>query len=410
MERINNPSGLPSRPDSVVLPELAIAAGIAGNALAVCFNHFPGIALSELCGYFIRGVTTPAALRVRGRRELKILEERMETIRLVLVDSEKMLAETQWAIQMELTRNAPGDPLPTVLCTSPLKAPEALPGAIVMLNGTETEMSAVTRWRRHADAADPVSIEVQAPQRVELAPSVSSALTRFERGASPSAEQVFQAEQVLRGLLAGASLLRSAQDRTTGSTNIIVCPDDYRFVRERLQRPIVGSTDLECDPLAVDMVHRMNVYLKIRFGLDTSPDDPIWTSAEEYMQLDRRDGRKQPVTRREVADLGNTKSGLVRRLVASLKRAHDGYRQFGRLGLVGHPPTESDWSRSSPAALSRHLKPWSAKQVRTHFETLEQRNLVTASKQHNNGPWRYELPEALATNGSPFAALPALEE
>ena len=60
MERISNPSGLSSRPDSVVLCELAIAAGIAGNALTVCLNHFPGVVLSELCGYFIRGVTTPA--------------------------------------------------------------------------------------------------------------------------------------------------------------------------------------------------------------------------------------------------------------------------------------------------------------------------------------------------------------
>lgn len=127
------------------------------------------------------------------------------------------------------------------------------------------------------------------------------------------------------------------------------------------------------------------------------------------MQLDRSAGRKPPVTRREIADLGNTQSGLVRRLVTSLKQMHDGYRRFGRLGLVRRPPPEPDWSRTSPVALARLLKPWSAKQVRTHFETLQRRGLVTASREHNNGPWRYELPEALTESGSPFAGLPPLE-
>lgn len=410
MERISNPAGLSSRPDSVVLCELAIAAGIAGNVLTISFKHFPGVILSEFFGHCIRGVTTPAVLRIRGRRELKTLEERMETIRLVLVDSERLLAEAQWAIQIEATRSIPGDPLPAVLCSAAPKAPEALPGATIMLHGTESEMSAVTRWRRDAGGANARSIEVEVPERVNTAPNVAAALARFERAASSTAEQQILTEQVLRGLLAGASVLRSARDTATDSTSTTITSDDYEFVRERLQRPIVGTAETECDPLAADMVQRMNIYLGIRFGRDTSPDDPIWTSPQEYMQLDRIAGRKPPVTRREIADLGNTKSGLVRRLLMSLKRMPDGYGQFCRLGLLTRPPSEADWSRASPVVLASHLKPWSTKQVRTHFESLQNRNLVTASRERNNGAWLYELPEALVTSGSPFAELPALED
>ena len=76
MERVSNPSGLSSRPDSVALCELAIAAGIAGRALTVCFNRFPGVVLSELCSHCIRGVTTPAVLRVRGPGNAQICARR----------------------------------------------------------------------------------------------------------------------------------------------------------------------------------------------------------------------------------------------------------------------------------------------------------------------------------------------
>lgn len=408
MPRISNPSDLSSRPDSVVLCELAIAAGITGTALTVCFDSFPAVVLSELWGYCIRGVTTPAVLRVRGQRDLKTLEERMEVIRIVLVDSERLLAETQWAIQMEATASVPGDPLPAVLCNLAPNVPENLPGATMILHGRGTELSAITGWRRHVSTVDSSPVEVGVPRRVIVDPSVLSAIARFEQAALSTTEQQIMAEQILRGLLAGASLLRSSQDSASGPTDITITPNDYGFVRERLQRPIVGSTDVECDALAVDMVQRMNIYLRIRFGRDTSPDDPIWASTEEYRQLDRGAGRKPPVTRREIADLGNTKSGLIRRLVTSLKQADGGYGQFGRLGLARRPPPESDWSQASPDALARYLKPWSVKQVRTHFEVLQRRGLVTAAQEHTNGPWRYELPEALTTDGSPFAGLPPL--
>jgi hypothetical protein len=88
----------------------------------------------------------------------------------------------------------------------------------------------------------------------------------------------------------------------------------------------------------------------------------------------------------------------------------DGYRQFGKLGLAKRLPPERDWPLASPADLAKYLKSWSVKQVRTHFEALQRQGMVTAAREHSNGPWQYELPEALTTNGSPFAGLPPLDD
>ena len=409
MTRINNPSGLSSRPDSVAMCELVVGAGLAGHGLTICFDRFPAVVLSEVYSYCIRGATAPAVLRVHSQRDVKNLEQRMEAVRLVLVDSERLLAETQWAIHMESAASVQGEPVPAVLCSCTPSDPENLPGATLVVCHSENEFAAIREWRRQANAIDSTSVEVRIPQSIEFDQNVLSAIERFERASALTSEQQISTERILVGLLVGASVIR-LENAMSSETDITVTSDDYRLVRARLQRVIIGSADIECDPLAVDMVQRTNVYLGIRFGRDTSPDDPLWASEGEYIQLKRSGGRKPPVTRREIADLGNTKSGLVNRLVTSLQqRMDDGYRQFGKLGLVRRLPPERDWSRASPADLAKYLKPWSVKQVRTHFEVLQRQGLVTAEREHDNGPWQYELPEALTTNGSPFAGLPPLE-
>jgi hypothetical protein len=407
---INDPTGLPSRPDSVVLCELVVAAGLAGRGLTLCFDHFPAVVLSEIYRYCIRGVTASSVLRIRSQRDLRNLEQRMETIRVVLVESERLLPETQWLVHMESASCVPGEGLPAVLCSSAPGDPENLPEATLVLQGSESEFAALSRWRRQANALNPHSVEVRMPRSIELDPNVLRVVERFERATSSKAAQQISAERILVGLMIGVSVLRTAGDTTSDLADIAVTSDDYRFVRARLQRPLSCSADVECDPLAVDMVQRTNVYLGIRFGRDTSPDDSIWARKGEYMQLDRSSGRKPPVTRREIADLGNTKSGLIRRLVTSLQRMQDGCSQFAKLGLVRRLPSERDWLCASSADLAKCLKPWSVKQVRTNFDTLQRRGLVTAVREHNNGPWQYELPEALTTNGSPFGGLPPLED
>jgi hypothetical protein len=48
--------------------------------------------------------------------------------------------------------------------------------------------------------------------------------------------------------------------------------------------------------------------------------------------------------------------------------------------------------------------------VRTHFDRLRRDKLITAERDHGNGPWRYELPEELTESPSPFNTLPPAQE
>ena len=113
---------------------------------------------------------------------------------------------------------------------------------------------------------------------------------------------------------------------------------------------------------------------------------------------------------REIADLGNTRSGTVRRLVEYVSRLRDGYDLFVKMGLTRGAPNRNDWSARSADDLTRMLRPWSAKQVRTHFDRLRQANLITAERDPTNGPWRYALPEQFCGIDSPFRHLPSPEE
>ena len=116
------------------------------------------------------------------------------------------------------------------------------------------------------------------------------------------------------------------------------------------------------------------------------------------------------ISRRELADLGNIKSVTVRKLIEFLQSINDGYDQFERLGLATQLPSKSEWRRLPPKSLAQLLRPWSIKQIRTHFDVLRRQGLITAERDHSNGPWRYEIPEELWKHGSLFANLPAAQE
>ena len=114
------------------------------------------------------------------------------------------------------------------------------------------------------------------------------------------------------------------------------------------------------------------------------------------------------VTRREVADLGNVRSGLVRRLVTYLRQDADGYEWYRRMGTARRPPNRSAWATAPVDALSANLLAWSVKQVRSHFDCLQRDGLIAAERDQGNGPWRYALPVELSDASFPFHYFPPL--
>jgi hypothetical protein len=80
------------------------------------------------------------------------------------------------------------------------------------------------------------------------------------------------------------------------------------------------------------------------------------------------------------------------------------------MGLIRRPQQRDAWRTLEIEALLGHLRPWSAKQVRTHFDQLHRTGMITAVREHSNGPWRYRLPEEFAMRSTAFSGLPNLQE
>ena len=120
--------------------------------------------------------------------------------------------------------------------------------------------------------------------------------------------------------------------------------------------------------------------------------------------------RKELTTRKDVADLGNIEGSLIRRILEILPKIAGGYELFQRMGLARRPPDEEEYRNSGWRTLSRCLRSWSFKQVRTQFTALRNAGLINGERQSENNAWQYELPEALQISSSPFAQLPTAEE
>jgi hypothetical protein len=284
------------------------------------------------------------------------------------------------------------------------------PGASVVLRCDSQESEAITRWSILAEQAGPGWEDFQTPGSIQMHPALVPLLA-FESSPRAGGVRCIRDRQVLQGLLIGAGLRRSCRQGTWTGESTDVGLQDYELVRRLLKSRLVASADVPVDQIAVEMVHRANVYLEVKYGPDQTTENPFPT--DEYYDSDRtmseRPGRPL-VTRREVADLGNVHSGLVRRLIEHLRRRRDGYEMFGRMGIARRQPEPGEWSNLAAGNLASLLRPWTVKQVRSHFERLHKSGLVTAERQPRNGPWRYLLPEELNMAGTAFGDLPPADQ
>ncbi len=409
MTRLPITHALPSPPPSILLGELAIAAGMAGFPVTLCHQEFSAPELSEVWKHHIRSVGETEVYHIHTQRNLNKLPPLLAEVRLVFVHAPRLHIPTAWSIQLADTVDGEGGSRPAMLSRFVPDDLNEEPGATVVLRGTAQETAAIGRWVATRGNADHDLLLPPSPMSVEFPAWLSSVLSPDVR-ATDHRRRRFRDLQILRGLLAGACVLRSAREGNGANPAGTVSRDDYESVRSLLQSPILFPADAACDPLATDMVNRANVYLAARAGEVRRRGSPL--PGPEYDEVDCENGRpgKELITRREVADLGNVRSGMVRRLVDYLHHGADGYEWYCRMGLVRQAPNRDAWSTASPASLAANVRPWSVKQVRTHFDRLRRDGLITAEQEHRNGPWRYELPEELTDASSPFRDLPPIQE
>jgi hypothetical protein len=324
-------------------------------------------------------------------------------VRLALIYSARLRTAASWAIQMASEIEGDRNPRPALFCSGdPLDADDN-PGATLVLRGDAGESATVTLWLSFMQP-DAMNWQAFSPtMTIRSEPSLASVLSPCEpeRGVI----RRLRDQQVLRALIIGAAVVRSVQQGTEELAELVLTTDDYEQVRRLLQTGVVTAADEAHNPLAADMVGRANVYLTIKYGADQSPGNPF-ANDDDSIHPDGRSVREL-VTRREVSDLGNVRSRMVRRLVEFLLRQPDGYEHFLRLGFVRRPPDREVWRRAGVDDLIGYLRTWSAKQVRTHFEQLRRVGMITAEREHGNGAWQYALPEELRSRSSVFRGLPS---
>lgn len=398
------PQPAPTTPSVVRLGELATAAGIAGLPVTLCYQDFPAPVLSRFWRHYARFVGSDAVHHVSTQGDLKGLSKQLSEVRLVLVHTPRLHIPTAWSIQLAESANEEDGPLPAMFSRFVPSDLDEDPGATLVVRATNHQTATTTQWLASHGSSHPNPLHLPGPMSVEF-PAWLSPVLSPDWGSKDQGPRRFRDLQILRNLLAGACILRIHDGGEKAGSVLAVSSEDYESVRLLLQSPTLWPADASCDPLATVMVSRANVYMAIRSG-HVHRHGHLLLGLDEDAQDDGEGARQEHITRREVADLGNVRSGMIHRMLDHLHQGDDGCEWYCRMGLVRRPTDPNAWPTASVDSLVANLRSWSVKQVRTHFDRLRRDGLITAERDHGNGPWRYELPEELTDASCPFRSLP----
>jgi len=258
------------------------------------------------------------------------------------------------------------------------------PGPVLVLRGSHQQADVVLRrlMRRqpeawgcpNEDSPDEDSPEVS---RVDEGSAIGVAIPGWLRSVTqPPTNRDSQVLLRLRDRLVLQALVRGARlHRHLETTPCVieepleVEPCDYETVRGLLRSSLIDSAEEPVDPVAVAMVNRANVFLEMKYTPELWQEHPIfWLDGDPMDRLRGCRTQRELVARREIAELGNVRSRLVRQIVESLKQLPNGHALYQRMGLMRRPPSESAWRSHSASALLGLLHQWSVKQVRRHFD------------------------------------------
>jgi hypothetical protein len=383
-------------PASVLLGELTLAAGFSGRSVALCFGEYSAPVLCTLWNNLTRGFDAGSVLQINSRADLRKLEKNFEKTRLAIVHSQRIYLDTNWSIN--LRPRAEATQVPAIFTSFAPDDRDGNPAPTLTLSANVSELNAVSTWLLRNELprinwGRTQEIAQENPNASDIDSDSEILLGLGERISS------LQDLHVVRGLMAGACLLRSANTPSSSDRNLSVTAEDYECVRSLLVSHVVSASNCPVEELAVSMVNRANVYLEVKYGGNCA------RLSELNDQADSR-SNDVPITRREIADLGNTKSKLVRSLIEHLKQIRGGHDHLTSMGLVGRAPRMENWTRHTTESLCTLLRAWSPKQVRTHFSRLQREGLITANRQSANGAWVYQLPESLAAVTNRFTSLP----
>jgi hypothetical protein len=410
MTRLSASIPLPPKPNAVSLCELAIAAGTAGQSVAIHFQDFPAHITCQLWRYSMNFAGPGEVCHVRNQSDIRKLPEACGNAKLALVHAEKLRTAVSWAVEMASLADTEANSRPAIFSVSSPGSGEDDPGVALTLRANPVELGAVAPWFSLGQIPTVPNWQVIGDD-LSIVPVPALAPVLSPRPGDEQGIRRLREQDLLRCLVVGSAVLRSlayGAEQAAAVEELTLMTDDYEQVRRLLQSPLVASADETCDPLAQDMVNRANVFLQAKYAEPNAQDNPF-----NFDGADSPPGsgaNRDLITRREVADLGNLHSRLIRQLVEFVRRRNDGYERFQRMGLVRRPPPQDRWQSMDAVALVNDLRPWTAKQVRTHFDQLRRIGMITAERETANGPWRYALPEEIQGRRGAYRRLPTAAE
>lgn len=396
-----------AKPDTIAVGELAIAAGLAGRPVAVCFTESSAALDADLWQYFAQFAGSSRVWHVYSQADVRGLRKSFSSQRLVVVHDPRLFERVSWVIK---TQESTTSARPVLFSRSVPASADDSPLPLLVLRNSADESSDLSRWIIEG-YPERTSLPLALPQIfITLHPDLLDLTMPGHSLNSPNPENLRDC-QLLTALLFGARLMRHVEQSHHSSESSACGPHEYENVRRLLQSPILSHTTDSVDPLAVDMVNRANVFLELKQDAEFVHTHPSLSNFGDpvHRQRGSRTGHEL-VNRREVADLGNVRSRLIRDVIGYLRELPEGFEKYTRMGLIRKSPSPKQFAETALPKLTSILRSWSLKQVRTQFDSLRKSGLISGEREAANGPWQYCLPEELEVSSSPFCNLPPVNE
>lgn len=154
MTRLSTSLPVPTKPTTVRLGELAIAAGMAGFPVTLCYRDFPAPVLAKVWTRHLRSVGSDAVHHIRTQRDLNRLPGRMVETRVVFVHTPRLHVPAAWSIQLADSEGVQRSPRPAMFSRFLPADVDEDPGATLVIRGTVPENNGLFRWlvsRRDCD-------------------------------------------------------------------------------------------------------------------------------------------------------------------------------------------------------------------------------------------------------------------
>jgi hypothetical protein len=257
MTRINTTPAAIRKPDSVLFGELAIAAGMTGNPVAVCFSESAAVVDCELWKYLAQCAGPGRAMHVHSQIDVRKLTKAVGSCPLVVVHAPRLFNTVAWTVQMHGSQTSARPAIFTRMVPNSL---EDVPIPILVLRNTPDESSSILRWLMAGCPQRACLPDVQPTNGITLDPALSPVTipSKLSNGRGPTK---LRDCQLLTALLSGACLTNNAEQAPELTDSATCGQREYERVRRLLQSPLV-----EGRPIVVHQHELRSILLRWPFN------------------------------------------------------------------------------------------------------------------------------------------------